>query len=233
MVRDDEVEAAARVLCCGSRCNASGKTGDRCIATDAHVMDKAKRILLAASRVREGSGGEAELTAHIKATADKHIIRITENDAGILARAILHNSLARLSQSPSTGEGGGDRPFYATEAGGKRIDVAARAICQGRDDPACKETCVAVCNGTDDDLDNNGSFNAACSALLAIDRHDKKSPSTGDEMRRALEPFAEFADPSDRLPESFPITTGSAMGRRQLTMGDCYRARAALSPSKG
>ncbi len=39
----------------------------------------------------------------------------------------------------------------------------------------------------------------------------------------ALEPFAAFAD--DRAPEHLPITAGSSMARKQLTIGDCLRAR--------
>lgn len=38
-----------------------------------------------------------------------------------------------------------------------------------------------------------------------------------------LEPFAAFDD--GRAPEHLPITTGSSMARKQLTIGDCRRAR--------
>ena len=45
----------------------------------------------------------------------------------------------------------------------------------------------------------------------------------------ALEPFAAFADPHRMAPPELPITQGSRMARRQLTMADCYRAAAALA----
>jgi hypothetical protein len=53
------------------------------------------------------------------------------------------------------------------------------------------------------------------------------------ELRAALEPFAAFDD--GRAPEHLPITSGSGMARRQLTIGDCRKAKAALSaaPFKG
>jgi hypothetical protein len=64
---------------------------------------------------------------------------------------------------------------------------------------------------------------------LARDTLAKASPSPPSELRQALEPFAAFADPRNKIPENMPITQGSQMARRQLTMGDCYRARAALA----
>jgi hypothetical protein len=42
----------------------------------------------------------------------------------------------------------------------------------------------------------------------------------------ALKPFAEFDD--GRAPESLPITAGSSLARKQLTIGDCRRAKAAM-----
>lgn len=45
------------------------------------------------------------------------------------------------------------------------------------------------------------------------------------ECLNALRPFAEFADPRRVVPPGMPITQGSSMARRQLTMGDCYFAR--------
>lgn len=44
----------------------------------------------------------------------------------------------------------------------------------------------------------------------------------------ALAPFAEYADPYNRVPDHLPITHGSNMGKRQLTMGDCYIAAGVL-----
>jgi hypothetical protein len=45
----------------------------------------------------------------------------------------------------------------------------------------------------------------------------------------ALEPFASFADARRIAPPYLPITQGSGMARRQLTMGDCYRAADAVA----
>lgn len=45
----------------------------------------------------------------------------------------------------------------------------------------------------------------------------------------ALEPFAAFGDPRRIAPPGLPITQGSGMARRQLTMGDCYRAADAIA----
>jgi hypothetical protein len=43
----------------------------------------------------------------------------------------------------------------------------------------------------------------------------------------ALQPFADYAG-STILPDDFVITMGSGMAKRQLTVGDCSRAAAAL-----
>ncbi len=48
-------------------------------------------------------------------------------------------------------------------------------------------------------------------------------------MREALRPFAEFAAKADVLPDDFVITKGSGLARKQLTIGDCRNARAALA----
>lgn len=45
----------------------------------------------------------------------------------------------------------------------------------------------------------------------------------------ALEAFAAYADPRRSVPASMPITNGSSMARKQLTMGDCYAAADALA----
>src|SRR5688572_6371238 len=50
-----------------------------------------------------------------------------------------------------------------------------------------------------------------------------------ERLRAALEPFADYADPSNRFPATAEITHGSKLARRQLTMGDCYAAHAALA----
>lgn len=55
------------------------------------------------------------------------------------------------------------------------------------------------------------------------------NPKALSALCEALKPFAGFADPRNTVPETWPITQGSRMARKQLTMGDCYRARAALA----
>jgi hypothetical protein len=47
-------------------------------------------------------------------------------------------------------------------------------------------------------------------------------------IREALKPFADFVDAARAPPDSFVITQGSGMARRQLTVGDCRRAGAVL-----
>ena len=49
-------------------------------------------------------------------------------------------------------------------------------------------------------------------------------------LREALEPFADFANLSGAgyLPDNHTITLGSGMAARQLTMGDCRKARVQL-----
>lgn len=48
----------------------------------------------------------------------------------------------------------------------------------------------------------------------------------------ALAPFADFAGARRTAPPGLPITVGSGVARRQLTMGDCYRAAAALAVAR-
>lgn len=52
-----------------------------------------------------------------------------------------------------------------------------------------------------------------------------------ERFEKALKPFGDYADPRGKLPSDFVLTSGSWMGKRQLTMGDCYEARAALEPT--
>lgn len=50
-----------------------------------------------------------------------------------------------------------------------------------------------------------------------------------EEIRCVLEQFAAFAPQLGQgPPDNFPITKGSELARRQLTMGDCRAARALL-----
>jgi hypothetical protein len=50
-----------------------------------------------------------------------------------------------------------------------------------------------------------------------------------DKLAEALEPFANYADPRSAVPVNLPISNGSSLAKRQLTMGDCYIAREALA----
>jgi len=53
-----------------------------------------------------------------------------------------------------------------------------------------------------------------------------------DEIARAVEalkPFANFCDKYQRMPETMVITNGSPHAKKQLTIGDCYRAFDALA----
>lgn len=46
-----------------------------------------------------------------------------------------------------------------------------------------------------------------------------------DKARAALKPFADFAPISPLFPDDMVITKGSSLARRQLTIGDCRKAR--------
>ena len=48
-------------------------------------------------------------------------------------------------------------------------------------------------------------------------------------LRAALAPFADYAQGRRLPPDSYVITQGSSMARRQLTVGDCKRALEAFS----
>lgn len=48
-------------------------------------------------------------------------------------------------------------------------------------------------------------------------------------LRQALKPFSDYAIVgANKVPEDFIISLGSPLARKQLTMGDCIRARDAL-----
>ena len=49
-----------------------------------------------------------------------------------------------------------------------------------------------------------------------------------ERLREALRPFADYADQGSSFPDEFKITFGSRLAKRQLTIGDCRRAREAL-----
>jgi hypothetical protein len=65
---------------------------------------------------------------------------------------------------------------------------------------------------------------AAKVAIAAMDTRREN-----EVLREALKPFADYADPHGRFPPNLSITVGSDIAKRQLTMGDCYKARAALT----
>jgi hypothetical protein len=72
-----------------------------------------------------------------------------------------------------------------------------------------------------DDLLTLGALRRILSAL-------SRTPATDEAVLvKALEPFAAFDD--GRAPEHLPITQGSSFARKQLTIGDCRRAREALA----
>jgi BMFP domain-containing protein YqiC len=52
-----------------------------------------------------------------------------------------------------------------------------------------------------------------------------------EQLEAALRPFADFADPRNKIPADMVLTAGSSMARKQLTMADCYAARAVLDQS--
>src|ERR1700722_1136074 len=47
-------------------------------------------------------------------------------------------------------------------------------------------------------------------------------------LRAALAPFALYADLRRQAPDTLVISNRSGMAKRQITMGDCYKARTAL-----
>jgi hypothetical protein len=51
-------------------------------------------------------------------------------------------------------------------------------------------------------------------------------------LTEALKPFADYADPTNRVSGHLTVSAGSFMARRQLTMDDCYKARNALVDKK-
>jgi hypothetical protein len=67
----------------------------------------------------------------------------------------------------------GEASLYASEEGGKRIEAVARAICQARKFAFCDKHCVHGCKGSEDTIYENGSFDLACAAVLALDRYDQ------------------------------------------------------------
>lgn len=63
----------------------------------------------------------------------------------------------------------------------------------------------------------------------SIEERIANQASTLSGVRKALMPFSDFADPHRKVPSALAITNGSPMAKRQLTMGDCYLARDAVT----
>lgn len=51
-------------------------------------------------------------------------------------------------------------------------------------------------------------------------------------LEKALQPFANYADSRNVVNPEFIITAGSSIAKKQLTMGDCYRAWHVLNGTK-
>lgn len=47
-------------------------------------------------------------------------------------------------------------------------------------------------------------------------------------LEAALKPFADYADHTRTIPHNYILTDGSNLAKRQLIMGDCYKAAEAL-----
>jgi hypothetical protein len=71
------------------------------------------------------------------------------------------------------------------------------------------------------------ALSSALSAVVGMDLVILSAPRL-QAIREALKPFADFVDAAGAPPDSFAITQGSGMARRQLTVGDCRRAGAVL-----
>lgn len=76
-------------------------------------------------------------------------------------------------------------------------------------------------------LDGTQQFEADLAAEELTDAIEAQAKRIA-ELEGALEPFSAHADPRGNVPAEMRITQGSALAKRQLVMGDCYRARTAL-----
>lgn len=66
----------------------------------------------------------------------------------------------------------------------------------------------------------------AADAIESLSRHL-------EEAREALKPFAEFIGNDTRMPDTMPLTAGSAIAKPQVTVADFRRARSALEANHG
>lgn len=89
---------------------------------------------------------------------------------------------------------------------------------------------LAIC----DDLRSDVQLLGLDIGPSVADDNRLKAAETIDALYEALKPFADFANLSgaEHLPDDHVITLGSGMAARQLTMGDCRKARAALTKAE-
>ena len=71
--------------------------------------------------------------------------------------------------------------------------------------------------------------NSAYDEMLILRRQLREAERQITALQDALKPFAAFDD--GQAPFTLPITQGSGMARRQLTIGDCRNAKQALEKS--
>jgi hypothetical protein len=72
-----------------------------------------------------------------------------------------------------------------------------------------------------DSVENDTNVAALCAYAQSLER-------ILDRTMEALQPFAVYADQRGKIPIDYQITQGSPVAKRQLTMGDCYKAKEAL-----
>lgn len=66
---------------------------------------------------------------------------------------------------------------------------------------------------------------------VPLEEQLKASQDYARALLEVLTPFIHYADPHRKVPPETIITAGSSMGKRQLTMGDCYAILDALKVS--
>lgn len=88
--------------------------------------------------------------------------------------------------------------------------------------------CSVVAHGSKD-RPKQGDYGWSVAADDVAEVYDRMKAAEAEvaQLREALEPFADFA--VHQAPADHVITQGSPMAQRQLTMGDCQRARQALN----
>jgi hypothetical protein len=101
--------------------------------------------------------------------------------------------------------------------------------------PANKQKCLDLAKAMEGVIALPGGTEFVTDLFLGIIEPAGLVVADKDELERlrgALAPFAEFAGGKvGRPPADTPITMGSRIARRQLTMGDCARAADAMNPA--